>query len=402
MRFIADLHIHSRFSRATSRSMSIPALAASAAIKGINLLGTGDFTHPAWLEELRSLLEPAEPGLFRMKNSGVETRFMLTAEISTIFSRGGRVYKTHSLILAESFETVKRVNAALARIGNLASDGRPILGMDMKNLLSVVIEASDHALFVPAHAWTPHFSIFGSKSGFDSPEEAFGDLLPYVYAIETGLSSDPPMNRTVSALDRFALISNSDAHSPGKLGREANIFNTDLSFHAIADALRRNDTIAFEATIEFFPEEGKYHHDGHRACGVNFTPAETRAHGFTCPACGKPVTVGVLHRVHDLSDRDAPMAGRPHLSMVPLAEIISEASGVGPSSKKAAGIYDRLIAAFGTEFAVLLYTPPDEIDRAGFSEIARAIAAMRDGRARVTPGFDGEYGRVELLAESAK
>lgn len=402
MRFIADLHIHSRFSRATSRRMDIPTLAAAAAIKGINLLGTGDFTHPAWLEELRLLLEPSEPGLFRMKNNGAETRFMLSAEISTIFSRGGRVFKTHSLILAESFETVKRINAALARIGNIASDGRPILGMDVKKLLAVVIDASDHALFIPAHAWTPHFSVFGSKSGFDSPEDAFGDLLPHVHAIETGLSSDPPMNRMVSALDRFALISNSDAHSPDKLGREANIFNTDFSFHAVADALRRNDTGAFEATIEFFPEEGKYHHDGHRACGVSFTPAETRAHGFACPVCGKPVTVGVLHRVRDLSDRDKPKAGRPHFSIVPLAEIISEAVGVGPSSKKVAGIYDRLIETFGTEFAILLDRPPDEIDRAGFPEIARAIAAMREGRARVTPGFDGEYGRVELLAESAK
>lgn len=382
--------------------MDVPTLAAVAAKKGISLLGTGDFTHPAWLEELRSLLEPSEQGLFRMKNSGIETRFMLTAEISTIFSRGGRVFKTHSLILAESFDTVSRINAALSKIGNLASDGRPILGMDLKNLLAAVLDASGHALFIPAHAWTPHFSIFGSRSGFDSPEEAFGDLLPHVCAIETGLSSDPPMNRMVSALDRFALVSNSDAHSPDKLGREANIFNTELSFDAIADALRRNDTNAFEATIEFFPEEGKYHHDGHRACGVSFTPSETRAHDFLCPVCGKPVTVGVLHRVRDLSDRDEPKAGRPHFSIVPLAEIVSEAVGVGPSSKKVAGIYDRLIETFGTEFAVLLDTPPVELDRAGFPEIAQAIAAMREGRARVTPGFDGEYGRIELLGGSAE
>jgi PHP family Zn ribbon phosphoesterase len=320
MRYIADLHIHSPFSRATSKTSNLAGLAAWSGIKGIDVIGTGDFTHPGWFRQLREHLQPAEPGFFRLKDDipvprvfeSVATekarscRFVLTAEISSIYKRHGSVRKIHTVLFVPDFGSASRINARLASIGNIESDGRPILGLDARDLLEIVLEQAPDGFLVPAHIWTPWFSLFGSKSGFDSLEECFGDLSRHIFALETGLSSDPAMNRLVSALDRFSLISNSDCHSPGKLGREANIFTCGFNFFSLRDALKNPAVGGFQGTVEFFPEEGKYHHDGHRKCGINLTPLETRKINGICPVCGKPLTVGVMHRVLELADREAP------------------------------------------------------------------------------------------------
>lgn len=412
MRFIADLHVHSRYSRATSREMCLESMHRWAQLKGITVLGTGDFTHPAWFDELRSKLEPAEPGLFRLRKEPAaaadadvpascraEVRFMLSSEVSCIYRRADRTRKVHHLLYAPDFDAAGRINADLAKIGNIASDGRPILGLDSTRLLRFVLDASPDAHLIPAHAWTPHFSIFGSGSGFDSMEECFGDLTPHIFAIETGLSSDPPMNRRLSALDRVALISNSDAHSPMKLGREANIFSTDLSYRAIFDAIKANDPARFIGTVEFFPEEGKYHMDGHRACNVRLSPAETNRNNGLCPTCGKAVTVGVMHRVEKLADRAEDMHPKDLLryrSAVPLTEIIAELLGVGESSKAVSREYAKLLATIGSEFAILLDISVVEIHRAGYPLIADAIGAMREGRIKVEPGYDGVFGKIRV------
>ncbi|MBW2739023.1 MAG: DNA helicase II, partial [Deltaproteobacteria bacterium] len=309
MKYIADLHIHSPFSRATSKFGTLAGLFAWARIKGINVVGTGDFTHPGWLSQLKEYLEPAEPGLFKLKDEDVPpmlsnvscnpipVRFMLTSEISCIYKRDEKVRKVHNLLYVPDFESVERINAKLAAIGNIESDGRPILGLDSRNLLEILLEQAAEGFFVPAHIWTPWFSLFGSKSGFDAIEDCFADLTDHIFALETGLSSDPEMNRMISALDRFTLISNSDCHSPSKLGREANVFDTDLDFFSIREALKKPETGGFKGTIEFFPEEGKYHLDGHRKCGVCLEPEETRKLKSICPVCGRKLTVGVMHRV---------------------------------------------------------------------------------------------------------
>ena len=311
MRFIADLHIHSRYSRATSSEMSLEGLWKWAQLKGLVVIGTGDFTHPKWLQEMKVKLEPIGNNIFKLKqnyqsnNVPVSCRgevyFMLTAEISCIYSKNGSLRKIHSLVFVPDFSAAEKINAALSKIGNLSSDGRPIIGLDAKELLRIVLDLSDEAMLVPAHAWTPHFSVFGESSGFDSLKECFDELAPYIYAIETGLSSDPAMNWRLSSLDKITLISNSDAHSPSKLGREANIFDEEISYRAITDAIKTKK--GFLGTIEFFPEEGKYHYDGHRACGVSLSPEETIKHNYLCPVCGKRVTVGVMHRVEKLADR---------------------------------------------------------------------------------------------------
>jgi DNA helicase II / ATP-dependent DNA helicase PcrA len=411
MPLIADLHIHSPYSRATSREGDLPGLFAWARAKGISVVGSGDFTHPRWLAHLREHLAPAEPGLFRLRNEqvppaladsepeAIPVRFLLSGEISSIYKKAGRVRKVHNLILAPDFDAVSRINAALAGIGNIESDGRPILGLDARDLLEIVLEKAPEAMLVPAHIWTPWFSLFGSKSGFDTVEECFGDLAGHIHALETGLSSDPEMNRLVSALDRFTLISNSDCHSPAKLGREANLFATPLDYFAMRRAMQ-NPAEGFAGTLEFYPEEGKYHLDGHRHCGVRLEPAETRARNGLCPACGKPLTVGVLHRVLELADRERPLfpPGAPAVhSLVPLPELLGEILDCGPASQKVGTAYAKAIRRFGSEFNLLLRATPEEI-RARHSEIlAEAVTRIRDGRVLRQGGYDGEYGRIRVF-----
>lgn len=408
MRFIADLHIHSRHSRATSRDMSPEAIWKWAQLKGISVIGTGDFTHPEWIEELREKLEPADNGLFRLKKKfrpdGIPDAcranvfFLLSAEISCIYSKNGKLRKIHSIILAPDFESVFKINSALTKIGNLSADGRPILGMDAKHLLKIVIDSSTGAMLVPAHAWTPHFSIFGSASGFDSLEECFEDLTPNIHAIETGLSSDPKMNWRLSALDRITLISNSDAHSATKIGREANIFDAEVSYESIIKAIKNKK--GFAGTIEFFPEEGKYHFDGHRACDVSLSPIETKKHNYLCPVCKKKVTVGVMHRVEELANRKEgfkPPGSPGFYSIIPLPEIIAETLKVGVSSKKVNNEYFKLLEKLGNEFNILMEAPSMDIEEAGSSLLSEAISRMRAGNVHIEPGFDGEYGKVKIF-----
>jgi DNA helicase-2/ATP-dependent DNA helicase PcrA len=413
MRFIADLHIHSHFSRATSKSLVPEEVFIWAQKKGITVIGTGDFTHAGWLSELQEKLEPAENGLFQLKpelqksvsdrvpgSCSSPVRFVLSGEISCIYKRGGRTRKIHNLILMPDFESVKELNDRLGRIGNLKSDGRPILGLDSRDLLEIVLETSDRSFFIPAHIWTPWFSLFGSNSGFDAIEECFADLTGHIHALETGLSSDPVMNRRLSALDHCLLVSNSDAHSPEKLGREANLFDTRLDYDSLVKAMTEKK--GFEGTIEFFPEEGKYHHDGHRKCRVSLHPSETRRHNGLCPKCGKPVTIGVLHRVYELADREAPKLPKPFYSIIPLPEILSEILDCGPSAKKVTGTYEELLASLGPELHILMDAPSKNIERAGGRLLAEAIDRMRESKVIRKEGYDGEYGVIRLFEEAEK
>jgi uncharacterized protein (TIGR00375 family) len=409
--FHADLHIHSRFSRACSKDCDIEHLSWWALRKGLRVLGTGDFTHPAWAAELRETLVPAEPGLFRVRpelekrllrdspaTCAGTVRFMLSVEISTIYRRGERTRKVHHLIYAPSFDAADRITAALAKIGNLASDGRPILGLDSRDLLDITLSADPGCFLVPAHLWTPWFAVLGSKSGFDAVQECYADLAGHIFAVETGLSSDPQMNWACSALDPYRLVSNSDAHSPPMLGREATVFDTELDYFAMAAALRTGDGL--EGTIEFFPEEGKYHLDGHRKCGVRVDPEQTRALDTLCPRCGKPLTVGVLHRIAELADRPAgfrPPGAAGFTSLVQLPEIVGEILATGPKSKKVVGEISRLVAALGPELSILRETPLDELRRAGGSLLSEGIARLRRGEVIRDAGYDGEYGTIRLF-----
>ncbi len=406
MKFVADFHIHSKYSRATSRDMDLESLDKWAKIKGIKVLGTGDFTHPEWLDNLKTKLEPAEPGLFKLKKEDQGTRFILTAEISCIYSKNNRVRKIHIIVFAPSFEVVEKINAQLGWIGNLKSDGRPILGLDAKELAKIVLNSSPECLVIPAHAWTPWFAIFGSKSGFDSIEECFEEYSKYIYAIETGLSSDPLMNWRLSALDKITLISNSDSHSPQKIGREANVFNTEVSYSAITEAIKTKDPSKFLYTIEFFPEEGKYHFDGHRNCEVKLSPVETKKYGSLCPVCGKPLTIGVLNRVEELADREegfVPPNKIPFKSLVPLNEIIADVLGLGTAAKDVAREYDSLIAKLGSEFNILLDANENTLKSATLSEIAEGIIRVREGKVTKEPGYDGVYGKIKIFsAEEGK
>jgi DNA helicase-2/ATP-dependent DNA helicase PcrA len=411
MAFIADLHVHSRFSRATSRDADLAGYYRWAKAKGIALVGTGDFTHPGWFSEISGLLTE-EDGLFRFieppsgsaLSSGspadLAVRFILTAEISSIYKKSGRTRKIHSLLMVPSLEAAKRLNRKLAALGNISSDGRPILGLDPKDLLAMLLEVSPEAIFIPAHIWTPWFSLFGSKSGFDRIEDCFEELTPHITALETGLSSDPAMNRRWSALDRFRLVSNSDAHSPNNLGREANLLDTGLSFHGVREALSMGE--GFLGTFEFYPQEGKYHADGHRKCGVCMDPEETARCGGLCPACGKLLTVGVLNRVLHLADRAAgaePARREQYRSLIPLAEILSELLGAGPSSKAVASLYERMVCSFGSEFAVLFDAPIRDIERSFGRLAAEAISRMREGKVHASPGYDGEFGKIRVFSE---
>ena len=409
--FHADLHIHSRFSRACSKDCDIEHLSWWALRKGLTVLGTGDFTHPAWAAELRETLVPAEPGLFRVRpdleqrllrdsaaTCAGTVRFMLSVEISTIYRRHERTRKVHHLIYAPSFDAADRITAALAKIGNLASDGRPILGLDSRDLLDITLSADPGCFLVPAHVWTPWFAVLGSKSGFDAVPECYADLAEHIFAVETGLSSDPAMNWACSSLDPYRLVSNSDAHSPPMLGREATVFNTDLDYFAMAAALRTGNGL--EGTIEFFPEEGKYHLDGHRKCGVRVDPEQTRALDTICPQCGKPLTVGVLHRIAELADRPAgfrPPGAAGFTSLVQLPEIVGEILATGPKSKKVVGEIGRLVAALGPELTILRETPLDDLRRAGGSLLSEGIARLRRGEVIRDAGYDGEYGTIRLF-----
>ncbi|MFJ8581523.1 UvrD-helicase domain-containing protein [Micromonospora sp. NPDC093277] len=414
--FVADLHIHSKYSRACSRDLTLPNLARWARRKGIGVLGTGDFTHPAWYDHLRETLRPAEPGLFRLSPEAERdvarqlpprlaseaeadpARFLLSVEISTIYKRDDRTRKVHHLIYLPDLDAVARFNAALGRIGNLGSDGRPILGLDSRDLLEITLEASPDGYLVPAHIWTPWFSALGSKSGFDAIADCYADLAEHVFAVETGLSSDPEMNWRVGSLDRYQLVSNSDAHSLPALGREATVFASARDYFAMREALRTGDGLA--GTVEFFPEEGKYHADGHRLCGVNWSPERTRAAGGQCPECGKPLTVGVLSRVDELADRPEghrPAHAREVTHLVPLAEILGEINKVGARSKKVEGKLTELIAALGPELEILTSAPLDEIGRVGGELLAEGIGRLRRGEVRRVPGYDGEYGVITLF-----
>ncbi len=379
-----------------------------AQLKGITVIGTGDFTHPKWLNELKEKLDPAGNGLFRLQkrlcsddipdSCKADVFFLLTAEISCIYSKNGKTRKIHSIIFASDFAEAAKINSALSKIGNLHSDGRPILGLDAKELLKIVLDVSPDAMLVPAHAWTPHFSVFGAVSGFDSLDECFEDLTPHIYAIETGLSSDPAMNRRLSALDRITLISNSDAHSPAKIGREANIFDTEISYKHIMSALKTKK--GFIGTIEFFPEEGKYHYDGHRQCEVSLTPKETIRHNYLCPVCGKKVTVGVMHRVDKLADRKEgfkPKGSPAFHSIIPLPEIIAETIKVGVNSKAVGNEYQKLLLGLGNEFNILMKVPLNEIRKVAVPRISEAISRMRSGDVHIVPGFDGEFGKIKIF-----
>ena len=406
--YIADLHIHSRYSRATSKDCTPEHLELWARRKGIHIVGTGDFTHPAWREELREKLKPAEDGLYVLKDEyriedetvrgSMTPRFVVTGEISSIYKKGGRVRKVHSLILLPGLEAAEEIAGRLEEIGNIHSDGRPILGLSCHDLLEILLTSCPESIYVPAHIWTPHFSLFGAFSGFDTVEECFEDLTPYIRAVETGLSSDPPMNWRVSALDRYHLISNSDAHSPAKLGREANLLDIEMSYEGLRKAIQ--DGEGLYGTIEFFPEEGKYHLDGHRKCGLCLSPSETEKYGGVCPVCGRKITIGVSHRVEELSDRPENYVkpdGAAFESMVPLPEVIGASLGHSAASRKVLREYEDMLGKLGPEFEILRTIPQEDIQRAAGHRVAQGIMRLRQGKVERIPGFDGEYGTIRLF-----
>ena len=397
MRFVADFHIHSRYSRATSNALTVEELARWAKLKGIGLLGTGDFTHPQWLAELQERLRPTGDGFFAYQGA----RFILTTEVNTLFYRQGRAKNVHHVLLAPSFESVDRINRELARFGDLAIDGRPLLTMEAKQLVKIVQGIDPRCVIVPAHAWTPHFAIFGSNSGFDSVDECFEEETPHIFALETGLSSDPAMNWRLSRLDRYALLSNSDSHSARKIGREANVFDCPLEYDAMIDAIKQKDPARFLGTVEFFPEEGKYHFDGHRKCQARLSPQESRKARLRCPACGRPVTVGVMHRVETLADRPAgfvPPRAVPFTHLIPLEEIIADALGVGTGTQTVDKEYFRLLDKLGVEFDILLHTPEELLRKHAPPNVAAGILRVRRGDVHIEPGYDGEYGHISLFA----
>ncbi|MDX2471679.1 MAG: endonuclease Q family protein [SAR324 cluster bacterium] len=414
--FIADLHIHSHFSRATSRESHLFGLAEWAKLKGVDVLGTGDFTHPEWFAQIKKNLLPSKnhQGLFEIKEKsdyqisgwkpqGNVVNFMLTAEISSIYKKNGKVRKIHTILVVPDFASVERLNKRLEKIGNIHSDGRPILGLDAKDLLEIMLEEAPEGYLIPAHIWTPWFSLFGSKSGFDSIGECFEDLTPHIFALETGLSSDPAMNRKISALDSFNLVANSDCHSPWKLGREANIFTCEKDFFSLREALKDSKK-GFLGTLDFYPDEGKYHLDGHRKCSEQLTPDQTRAQKGLCSGCGKPVTVGVLNRIEELSDRMEPVfqRGEQFESLIPLAEIIGEIMGQGVLTKGVQLPYFGLLNQLGSELGILRDVPLDAIEKAATPVLAEAISRMRYDKVIRFGGYDGDYGKISLFSEIEK
>ena len=411
MKMIADLHIHSRFSMATSKEGTPENLDFWARKKGISLIGTGDFTHPVWREELKERLVSEGNGLYRLRDEyvkeesrkfpGEETRFVVSGEISSIYKKNGKTRKVHNVILLPSLEAADAMAQRLEKIGNIHSDGRPILGLDSHDLLEMMLDVCPEGILIPAHIWTPHFSVLGAKSGFDSVEECFEELAPYIHALETGLSSDPAMNWRISKLDRYQLVSNSDAHSPSKLGREANLLDIDCSYEGLYRAIQTGEGL--EGTVEFFPEEGKYHFDGHRKCGVSLSPVEAERLGGICPVCGKKLTMGVDHRVEQLADRAEGFVkkdGKKYESLVPLPEVISTCMGYSAASKKVQGCFEQMIQTLGTEFDILRNVPSEDIKSCAGERIAEGIENVRTGNVKRIPGYDGEYGKIELFDEN--
>ena len=415
MQYIADIHLHSRFARATSKTLNPENLYRWSLIKGLTVVGTGDFTHPVWFDELRDQLEPAEEGLYQLRSDlrrGVDAelpqacrghmRFVLSVEISLIYKKNDKTRKIHHVVTMPSFDAAARLNARLGAIGNLKSDGRPILGLDSRDLVEICLEACDEVLFIPAHIWTPHFAVLGASSGFDTLEECFEDMLPHIFAVETGLSSDPPMNWRLSMLDKYAIVSNSDAHSPQKLAREATCFNTDLSFRGMYDALKYRDPTRFTGTLEFYPEEGKYHFDGHRKCDICWKPVQTLDADEICPVCGRKLTVGVLHRVEKLADRaegDRPDIAMPFENLIPLPEIIGSVLQVGPTSKRVQTVYEQMLSTHGAELKILRELPIEEIAKTTDPLIAEGIRRMREGEVHIAPGYDGVYGKIQVFSD---
>lgn len=403
MYYYTDLHIHSKYSRATSKSLNLEELAIWAKKKGLNVIGTGDFTHPAWFEEIKEKLVETDDGTFRLKPEiekqiNANVKFILTVEISTIYKKWDKTRKVHHVVFVPDLKTATNFREKLGAIGNIKSDGRPILGLDSRNLLETVLESGENSYIIPAHIWTPWFSVLGSKSGFDSIEDCYGDLSDHIFALETGLSSDPEMNWHVSKLDKFRLVSNSDAHSASKLAREATVFDIEPNYYSIMNALKTGE--GYTGTVEFFPEEGKYHKDGHRKCNICLTPEETKKYNGICPICGKPLTIGVLSRVNELSDRKKittlPKTAGKVFSLVPLQEIISEIKGVGPSSKSVTTEYEKLINKFGSELNILQNIPLDELSKTS-PLLKEAISRLRQGKVIKQAGFDGEYGSIKLF-----
>ena len=411
MKMIGDLHIHSRFSMATSREGTPENLDFWARKKGISLIGTGDFTHPVWREELKERLVTEGNGLYRLRDEYVKeesrkfpgkgTHFVVSGEISSIYKKNGKTRKVHNVILLPSLEAADTMAQRLEKIGNIHSDGRPILGLDSHDLLEMMLDVCPDGILIPAHIWTPHFSVLGAKSGFDSVEECFEELTPYVHALEKGLSSDPAMNWRISKLDRYQLVSNSDAHSPSKLGREANLLDIDCSYEGLYQAIQTGKGL--EGTVEFFPEEGKYHFDGHRKCGVSLSPVEAERLGGICPVCGKKLTMGVDHRVEQLADREEGFVkkdGKKYESLVPLPEVVAACMGYSTASKKVQGCFEQMMQTLGTEFDILRNVPAEDIKSCAGERIAEGIENVRTGNVKRIPGYDGEYGKIQLFDEN--
>ncbi len=405
MKFSADFHIHSRFSRATSHSLNLPILDRGARQKGLDLIGTGDFTHPQWFGEISRQLEEFQNGIYRLKNEKQSTCFFLTSEISCIYKKAGKVRKIHILVTAPSLTVAEKLNREIAKIGNIQADGRPMLGIDAKELLKIVLDVSPECLYIPAHCLTPWFSIFGSKSGFDSIDECFDEYSQHIYALETGLSADPNMIWRIPDGRRLTLISNSDAHSEEKLGREANFFDCEMDYAEICRVIKEKDNKKFLFTAEFYPQEGKYFHDGHSACSINFSPAESKKFNNICPVCGSPLVIGVLNRVEQLADQPngfMPENAIPCRHIVPLKEIIAGILGKTVAAQAVQKIYDQLIKAFGNEFNALLNADFFDIQRETSPEIADGIARARKGDIKWIEGYDGVFGRITGFAPSPK
>ncbi|MEI7542374.1 MAG: endonuclease Q family protein [bacterium] len=402
MRVIADFHIHSAYSRATSKDMNIAEIVRWADKKGINIISCGDFQHPAYLGELKNKLREAEPGLYRLKDKKTEARVVLATEISNIYKQDGKVRKIHTLIVMPTLKDAEKFSKLLSEKGNTASDGRPIFGFSAQDLVKYTFDITPDAMVIPAHVWTPWFSLFGSKSGFDSIEECFGPQAKYIRAIETGLSSDPSANWRISALDNITLLSNSDAHSPSKIGREANVFDCKMDYYEIKNVIEKKDPKRFKYTIEFFPEEGKYFYDGHTACGVSLHPEAAIKIKNICPVCHKPLTLGVLHRVEQLADRPKnyiPANAIPQKHLIQLQEIIADSKEVAATSKKVQGEYERMLIKGGTEFEILMDRSKEELLLITDEKIAEAILRVRQEKVNVIPGFDGQFGKISIFRD---
>jgi uncharacterized protein (TIGR00375 family) len=405
LKVIADLHIHSRYSMATSERMCVEEIGRFARIKGLGIVGTGDFTHPKWLKELGEALVPEpDTSLYKLALcNDSPVRFMVTSEVSTVFAVKNEVKKVHHVILTPSLETAAQINDRLSKHGNLVSDGRPTLDVNAAHLVEEVMEVSDENMVFPAHAWTPWFGIFGAFSGFNSVEECYEDMTKHIYALETGLSSDPPMNWRLSKLDRFTLISNSDSHSfwPWRIGREANVFELNKpNYDDVLDAIRSKDKGRFKFTIETDPAYGKYHWTGHRNCSVSLSPREAAKLGNICPVCRRKLTKGVEQRVEELADRPAdfkPANAVGFMRLLPLSEIIATVlSADSPSTQKVWSIYNPLVQKFGDEYSVLIDRSKNELAPVAGEQVAEAIIRVREGKAKVVPGYDGVYGQLVL------